>query len=380
MKLTIYVHDLFYEIGHSNVTLNSLEYIDDIERSDIKFVVYSADSKDKLFKKNIPVEVHHVPFSKLKPVLIKSLWFQLYSFFYSLFRDQGRVKISLGVANLNCDVSIIHFIHEQWSQKYFKLLKPKGIKLIYKKIFFSYLNICEYILFYFKRPKVISVSNFMGNFISNKYNYQEKDLKVIHSGFDLNRFFKSKKTRKQIIDILKNKYPQMQKYNKEKPTILFIGAFERKGLHTLLDLWQNNKPHVNFILIGESENSTTMKIDKKIIHIPYTKEINDFYEVSDHLIFPTHYEPFGMVIIEALIKGLDVSTTIENVGASEIISDLDGVNLYNNVKDFKLEKDFRIISQEERSQRIEDRKKAFEQYNWRNISKHYKDILSTWNI
>ena len=44
----------------------------------------------------------------------------------------------------------------------------------------------------------------------------------------------------------------------------------------------------------------------------------DILHISDIFIFPTHYEPFGNVVLEAMSYGNAVFTTMNN-GASEII-------------------------------------------------------------
>jgi glycosyltransferase involved in cell wall biosynthesis len=378
MKLTVYVHDLFYEIGHSNVTLNSLEYIDGIESTDIKFVVFTSENRQKLFSKDIKTHIHYVPFSNIKPVLVKVLWFQIYTFIYSIIFDNQRTKLSVGMANLNCDISILHFIHEQWGDKYFKLIKPRGISLIYKKVFFSYLNICERIVFNFRRPKLITVSEFMKVFIKTRYAYQDQNIKTIHSGFDLARFSSSGLDHKECLQKLISLHPEMKNFDSSRPTSLFIGAFERKGLSVILEQWKTVKPNSNLIIIGKSESGEAVIFEENTIHIPYTKEINLFYEISDYFLFPTIYEPFGMVIIEALIKGLHVYTTKENVGASEIILEMEGVTIVENNKRFELPKSFKILTNELRNKRINERKTYFKKFNWEEVSKDYKTTLNQW--
>ncbi len=58
----------------------------------------------------------------------------------------------------------------------------------------------------------------------------------------------------------------------------------------------------------------------KIIFCGPQKENYKYYAAADIFVFPTMYEPFGNVHLEALASGLPVITTKQS-GASEIIND-----------------------------------------------------------
>lgn len=377
MQLSFYLHDLHYEIGHSNVTLNSIEYMDGVEDFDIKFIVFTHAPIDSLFKKDINFTIHKVPFGNLRPTLLKIIWFQLYTLFYSLIVDRKRTKVSLGVANLFCDISIIHFIHSQWHKMYFETLRPTGIKKIYKKIMFTYLDICELTLFKWKKTKVITVSNFLKLYIKKKFYYSEQNISTIHSGFDLSRFCDSFKSHHQILKMLITENSNAGLIDISKPLCLFVGAFERKGLKNLLKLWREHQYDAQFIIIGESEGQSNIGLSD-VIHIKKTKHINEYYEISDSFLFPTIYEPFGMVLIEAAVKGLDIYTLRENVGASEVLSGIDGINIHDSIDDFILPTKFRKISLATKQRRIKERLSKLEKYNWLNCSENYKEHMIKW--
>ena len=137
MKYSFYLHDLFYEVGHSNVTIDMINNLPAGKKDTYHFVVFTADKPEIIFPKlSDNVSYHYVPFPNIRIAFIKIVFYQLYSLFYSLFIDTANKKISLGVANLNCDISIIHFLHHQWHERYFSLLAPSGFKKIYKKNIF----------------------------------------------------------------------------------------------------------------------------------------------------------------------------------------------------------------------------------------------------
>ena len=61
-----------------------------------------------------------------------------------------------------------------------------------------------------------------------------------------------------------------------------------------------------------------LKIDDKVIFTGPRMDVDDFYTISDIFLFPTHYDPFSNVVLEAMNFENVVFTTCKN-GASEIL-------------------------------------------------------------
>ncbi len=60
----------------------------------------------------------------------------------------------------------------------------------------------------------------------------------------------------------------------------------------------------------------------KIFPISFTREVYKFYALADTFVFPTIYEPFGLVLFEAMAMGLAIITKRSQVGASELLEGL----------------------------------------------------------
>ena len=112
----------------------------------------------------------------------------------------------------------------------------------------------------------------------------------------------------------------------ELSTLLFVGnGFKRKGLKEFLLLASKLKTPVNTLIVGKDKNISSYKrLAKKLglnaYFVGEQKSTAKFYEASDIFIFPTHYEPFSNVVLEALSFKNVVFTTAQN-GASEILED-----------------------------------------------------------
>jgi glycosyltransferase involved in cell wall biosynthesis len=60
-------------------------------------------------------------------------------------------------------------------------------------------------------------------------------------------------------------------------------------------------------------------IDKRVTFLGYRSDVANIMRACDFLVFPTRYEPFGLVVLEALSSGLPVIVT-RAAGAVEVMN------------------------------------------------------------
>jgi len=123
--------------------------------------------------------------------------------------------------------------------------------------------------------------------------------------------------------------------------VLFVGRFtEQKGIGELFSIWKsvNRKfPDWHLVLYGDGELWDYYKQEAERLNINIelhkpTKEIFEAYCNSSILVLTSLYEPFGLVIPEAMSCGLPVVSYDSPYGPASIISDgVDGfvVPLHN---------------------------------------------------
>lgn len=373
MKLIIYVHEFNSEVGHGHAMIETLKNFPSHSIKSIKVLAFQSTSLEDIFSdKNIDLSFVKVPFPKLTPFLVKMLFYQLYACVYSFFFvAKDEIKMSIGIAHLFPDIVNIQFLHYQWKEHYFKNTSLSIFKKIYKHLLFLFFSMGEKFVYSNQKVKIFALSKFIQKGLIDKYGRNEANTKVIYSGVNTKRFSVNEMSKVEIKKILVKKYPILENLNVDNPISLFVGAFERKGLPCLIELLKKNlaegilDANYQFIIIGKSESGTHLNFNfhKNIFHIPFSNELPLFYSLSDQFLFPTIYEPFGLVLIEAAAMGLEVHTLSEEVGAAEILTDLPGIFTYKNQNSFKIPPPH-YLSSSERFQYRKQRMDILSKYSW----------------
>ncbi|MBD2178640.1 glycosyltransferase family 1 protein [Pseudanabaena sp. FACHB-1998] len=123
------------------------------------------------------------------------------------------------------------------------------------------------------------------------------------------------------------------KFGSQEKIILYVGRFdERKGIETLVRafalLKEYDLPHLKLVIVGgSSANMPDGDERERIEHIVDELGLRDstvftgrighdilpfYYTAADVCVIPSHYEPFGLVAIEAMACGVPVVAS--NVG------------------------------------------------------------------
>ena len=175
-----------------------------------------------------------------------------------------------------------------------------------------------------------------------------KDVTVINNGIKLDDFKFDKEVRKELkekLDVpLNNKL------------IGFAGVLQRRknplfALQIFAEYTKDN-PNSTFLIIGKGplkdtiyEKVRNLNIEKKVKFIPYTNKLNKWYSAMDVLLFPSLYEGFGFVPLEAQVSNLLVlasSKVAPQVFITQNIKKIQGFNKeewVQKLKDSKLKTD-----------------------------------------
>lgn len=221
----------------------------------------------------------------------------------------------------------------------------------------SKLNPLHYVYLYLEKKafinskKIIAISNMVKNDIMNSYNIDENKIEVIYNGFKLENI-----NYKESYENLKKEFDLS--INKKEKIFLYVGSgFKRKGVKEFLEILSKlkNKNFKAFIVGKEKKMDFYKNYTKKlglIERVFFTGprlDVKDFYSISDIFLFPTKYEPFGSVIIEAM-NYENVVITTKYCGGGEILNqDL----LMKNSEDYSIvEKIDRLLENDDEIEKI----------------------------
>jgi glycosyltransferase involved in cell wall biosynthesis len=108
------------------------------------------------------------------------------------------------------------------------------------------------------------------------------------------------------VDLLVNAYNEYCRISDDNSKLIIVGNTPNKKFH-------------HYII--EHKNKTT-----EIRNFASTKNLIEIYDEADVFVFPSLYDPWGLVINEAMARGLVILTSDTVVSANELIED--GINGY----------------------------------------------------
>lgn len=181
---------------------------------------------------------------------------------------------------------------------------------------------------------VISNSQMVADEIIERYQYPADHIKVIHNGCDQKYFCPLPVAEKEQLR-------QQKGFASDELLVLFAGSgFWRKGADVALEImarWQQKTTRkIHFVLLGKAENKSFEQLaqnlklkDTHFKGVIAPDEMRQWYQISDLLLFPTRYDPFANVCLEANACGVPVATSTTN-GFAEVITEQNGLVLPEN--------------------------------------------------
>jgi len=260
---------------------------------------YLQRLQEELKKRNIDFEIKHSSAPNFLASWIKAVWFNLES---CLFKGN---KFYFSLDRISCPD--IYRAGDGVHRKFLKIenkSKINPLHLVYLFIEKRAFN---------RAKRIIAISNMVKKDIIEEYGIDPDKIEVIYNGIPLKE--------KVLFDNIKKEFGIIN-----EKILLYVGSgFKRKGVKEALDIIAKLKGDFKFFIIGKEKNlqwyknyAKNLGIEEKVIFTGPRTDVDKFYSMADIFIFPTKYEPFGSVIIEAL-NFENVVFTTKTCGGGEIL-------------------------------------------------------------
>ena len=193
-----------------------------------------------------------------------------------------------------------------------------------------YINDTEWLLTY-EATEVIVNSNYMKNEIQRLFGLPFDKINVIPNGINLSNFTG-----------IERDYDFRRQYAMDnEKIILFVGrlVYEKGVQHLIAAMPKilSNYNDAKLIIAGRGgmmdelrAEASNLGLNDKIYFTGYlnSKQVQKMYKCADVAVFPSTYEPFGIVALEAMLAG--VPTVVSDVGGlDEIVTHgVDGMKSY----------------------------------------------------
>jgi glycosyltransferase involved in cell wall biosynthesis len=226
------------------------------------------------------------------------------------------VQVNGFIAWTRADVNAIHFVHNGWYCSGYYPFRITGGAYDAYQILFTRINAwCEKWSFRHSRV-LVAVSEKVGaELVATGFPAQR--ISVIRNGVDHVEFSPDA-----------SKLPHRARFNLPERAFLLLFAgdlrISRKNLDTTLSALTRCAPDVHLVVAGDFCNSRypamakKLKITDRVHFVGLVEDMPTIMRGTDLFVFPSRYEPFGLVLLEALASGLPVITA-RTAGAAEII-------------------------------------------------------------
>lgn len=215
-----------------------------------------------------------------------------------------------GANGLTRDAVTAHSCHKEWF-----LRSLSALKRFTRRWWLKLLNPVHYLTVLTERlqyrhngaRRILAVSESVAAELIENYDVSPGRVVVVPGGVDIETFGRGPASRRRALRAQYGVSPNTT-------VLLFVGnEFTRKGLDTLLrTLRELRSEPIHLVVVGAGNISRFAAMSDRLgvrAAVTFTgrrENIQDEYMAADIFVLPSHYEPFGLGVAEALASGLPV--------------------------------------------------------------------------
>ncbi|MBM3264248.1 MAG: glycosyltransferase family 4 protein [candidate division Zixibacteria bacterium] len=313
MKIALVVHDVGRLRGHDRYALELALSLAD--RHEIHIFARTCSEIE-----SARIVFHRVPApdwpdaAKMIVFLISATWM--------LARHRFDLVHVQGASSLTGDIFTAHICQARWQEVY-RTLDHTGLSFVrrwYQRLTATVMGKIERYVYRSKKTRrIIALSEQVKKDLIRYYGCPAEQIDVVHNGINLDEFHPDH------VPLHRRALRTQWGIAEQAFVMLFVGDFQRKGLrHAIEALARLGIPDACLMVVGGGDTGPYEQLAKQlgkpdsVRFSGHQSPINRYYAMSDVVVFPTLYEPFGFTITETMAMGLPVITSAE-AGAAEIV-------------------------------------------------------------
>ncbi len=249
-----------------------------------------------------------------------------------------------------------------------------------------YIHEQEYWLTY-EAWRVIVCSEFMRTEVMRAFDCPFDKVEVIYNGVDAEKFRFSWKESEKAEWRLKFALP-------DEKIVMYVGRFVReKGIQVLLNsasVILAQEPDTKFVIVGGGHRERLEKfvrwygLESKVLFTGFmaNRSLYQIYRVADVAVFPSLYEPFGIVALEGMAAGAAVVTSDAGGLREVVLHDQTGTLSFAGNPESLAWAVLNVLRDPERAQRLKKaaKERLGKEFEWSKLAKQTaKAYERVWN-
>lgn len=304
LRIAFVVHDYTRRLGHSRYVVElATRFRDD---HDVHVFTNAIDPLDAT-----GIQFHHVPawrrnaFASILSFVAPATWAVGGGF---------DIVHAQGLCGLHHNVATMHFCQPAW---YDTLATATGSLTWRQRLTRAIVTPLErYALANPSTRRVIAISEQTRGDLARYYR-RTAGVRVVYHGIDLDTFHPRNKALDRAAVRAEFGVPP------EAFLALFVGNLQKGAAAAIRAVAR--VPGVKLVLVSSSDTTTDRSVaaaegvEDRVRFVPARSDVHRCFAAADAFVFPTLYEPYGMVISEAMATGVPVVTS-RSAGAAELIT------------------------------------------------------------
>ncbi len=310
-----------------------------------------------------------------KPNLLKVFIFGLSSKRHAATRKSPTdISIGVGFSRFQTvDVCLAQFVHRAWLDLPVHTSRVTKPPYSWYQYIYSRINAKLERSAFLNARAVIAVSKGVKEQLIQRVGVPANRISVIHNAVDPNEFSPGAGDRDCIGALSTFK----------GSLALFVGDIRtpRKNLDTVLRALVE-VTNLGLVVAGDKSNSPypklaeELRVQDRVAFVGFRNDIAELCRATDFFVFPSRYEPFGLVVLEAMASGRPVITSAVT-GASDLVDPSSGIVLSDPENIVELSDAMRMLSNDPvlRAEMGKSARRIAEVNTWEKMADRYLELF-----